>query len=95
MVSLTDRIMSLEAGLDDLQSGIEAGSRTVVSLREHVKKVDRELSTSMKTARNVETLIRHARDLQECLRDQRLAMRELRHAMARLRAELKATRQRP
>jgi len=90
MVTLDTRFNGVEASLDDLQSGIEAGSRTVVSLRKDAVRADRLLSTSLRTAHAAGTLVRHARELQACLRDQREAMRELRHTMNALRLEMKA-----
>ena len=90
MVTLATRFNGVEAGLDDLQSGIEAGSRTVVSLRQDALRADRLLSTALRTAHAAGTLVRHTKQLQACLRDQRKAMRELRQTMATLRQELKA-----
>jgi hypothetical protein len=92
MVTLDTRFNGIEAGLDDLQSGIEAGSRTVVSLRRDAARADRLLSTTFHTAHAAGTLVHHAKELQACLRDQRQAMLELRHAMDQLRQELRAMR---
>jgi len=90
MVTLATRFSGVEAGLDDLQSGIEAGSRTVVSLRKDAVRADRLLSTALRTAHAAGTLVRHTKELQACLRDQQKAMRELRQTMADLRQQLKA-----
>ena len=92
MVTLDTRFNGVEAGLDDLQSGIEAGSRTVVSLRKDAVYADRLLSTALHTAHAAGTLVRHAKELEACLRDQRKAMRELRHTMDALRQEMRAMR---
>jgi predicted RNase H-like nuclease (RuvC/YqgF family) len=92
MVTLDTRFTGVEASLDDLQSGIEAGSRTVVSLRKDAVRADRLLSTALRTAHAAGTLVRHAKELQACLRDQRQAMIELRHTMDELRQELQAMR---
>jgi predicted RNase H-like nuclease (RuvC/YqgF family) len=92
MITLDTRFSGVEAGLDDLQSGIEAGSRTVVSLRKDAVRADRLLSTALRTAHASGTLVRHTKELQACLRDQQKAMQELRQTMAELRQELKAMR---
>ena len=92
MVTLDTRLNGVEAGLDDLQSGIEAGARTIVSLRKDAVRADRLLSTALQTAHAAGTLVRHTKELQACLRDQRQAMIELRHTMGELRQELKAMR---
>jgi predicted RNase H-like nuclease (RuvC/YqgF family) len=92
MMTLDTRFNGVEAGLDDLQSGIEAGSRTVVSLREDAVRADRLLSTALCTAHAAGSLVRHTKELQACLRDQQKAMRELRQTMADLRQEMKAMR---
>jgi predicted phage tail protein len=65
-----------------------------VSLRKDAVRADRLLSTALQTAHGAGTLVRHAKELQACLRDQRQAMRELRHTMADLRQELTAMRRR-
>jgi hypothetical protein len=59
MVTLATRFNGVEAGLDDLQSGIEAGSRTVESLRQDALRADRLLSTALRTAHAAGTLAGH------------------------------------
>jgi hypothetical protein len=92
MVTLDARFNGVETSLDDLQSGIEAGSRTVASLRKDAVRAERLLSTTFHTAHVAGTLVHHAKELQACLRDQRQAMLELRHMMDQLRQELRAMR---
>jgi hypothetical protein len=80
---------AIEANLDDLQSGLEAGSRVVGHIQKSAVKVDDLLARQLATAHLAGSLVREARELTECLNDQRAALVELRTSMTRLRAELK------
>jgi len=94
MTVLTDRMTSLEVGLDDLQSGIEAGSRAATSLRDTAVTLDHMVSAQLKAADLAGSLVHRAENLRACLKDQRAALREMRHNLALLRVEMQALRQR-
>jgi hypothetical protein len=82
-----DRLKGINANLDDLQAGIEGGSRAAGG-------VSRDIATINGTAVEcvdgdvVGSLKRHAHDVESCADHQRGAMRELRQNMARLQREL-------
>jgi len=78
----------INASLDDLQSGVEACSRAAVALHTNAAGFG-EILKRIKTVPLIGLLVKRAADLQACARDQRGALRELRHAIARLQAELK------
>ena len=83
-MKLRDRIAGIEANLDDLQAGIEAGSRAADTLQADTAKCNGLLNKPL-----LRTVVRHVKDLQACARDQREAMQELREGIARLQQELK------
>jgi len=83
-VKLRDRMATLDANLDDLQSGIEACSRAADTLRTDTTKFNGLLKSPLLRA-----VVRHVKDLQALSRDQRAAMRELREGLFQLRQELK------
>lgn len=87
-VTLHERIGVIETNLDDLQSGLEAESRAIVSMQDDVHRVDEALGRGIETAHLAGSLLHKARTLRTCLNDQRDALRELRQNMARLRHEL-------
>ena len=82
-MNLRDRIASIGANLDDLQAGIEAGSRAAHSLQTDTTKFD-----GLPAAPLLRALVEHVKDLQECARDQRAALQELRDGISRLQREL-------
>jgi hypothetical protein len=84
-VKLKSRMAAIGANLDDLQAGIEAGSRAAETLQTDTTKFNGPLN-SEPLLRDV---VRHVKDLQACARDQREAMQELREGIARLQQELK------
>jgi len=94
MTAIRDRIGTLEVGLDDLQSGIEAGTRTATALQKEAATLDDLVGNQLKMAEAVGAVVRRSAELRACLRDQREALRELRENMVLLRAELHLARQR-
>ena len=85
-MKLTDRLIAIDANLDDLQAGIEAGSRAASTLRND--------TSQFKAGVNMELLyaiVRHVEQLQACAREQRIAVLELRDGISRLRRELRRT----
>ena len=87
-MNLTDRMAGIDANLDDLQSGGEASSRSAAALRTESAKLETILK-QVKNAPLIATLLRHAADVQQCARDQRAVLQELRDALGKLRLELK------
>ena len=87
--SIHDRIDVIETNLDDLQSGLEAESRAISSVRDDAARVDQLLTNKLRTASLIGSLVRNTRELVMCLRDQRAALAEARENMARLRAEVR------
>ena len=77
---LTDTLASIDANIDDLQSGVEACSRTAKSIQSE--------SDGQSIHGQSASLSRRAAELQACTRDQREALRELRDNVARLRRHL-------
>jgi len=74
----------IDANLDDLQSGIEAGSRAADTLQTDTTKFDGVVNAPL-----LRDVVRHVKDLQGCADDQRAAMHELREGITRLQQELK------
>ena len=85
---LRDRLASIDANLDDVQSGAEACSRTARTLIADTSRLDGHLKGPIGQA-----LTRHLKDLQACVRDQRTALRGLRASLALLRDELAVSKQ--
>jgi hypothetical protein len=83
-VTLRDRFAGINANLDDLQAGIEAGSRAADTLQTDTTKFDGALKAPLHRA-----VVRHVKDLQACALEQRAAMQELRDGISRLQRELK------
>ena len=81
---LKARMAGIAANLDDLQSGIEAGSRAADTLQTDTTKFSGLLNAPLLRAG-----VRHVKNLQACARDQRVAMQELREGISRLQQELK------
>jgi hypothetical protein len=82
-VNLKNRLAAIDVNLDDLQSGIEAGSRTAHTLRADTTKLN-----GLRTDPVIRNVVRHVEDLQACVRDQRAAMQELRDGVTRLQKDL-------
>jgi hypothetical protein len=87
-MNLTDRMAGIDASLDDLQSGVEASSRAAGALRTESAKLEAILK-QVKNAPLAATLLRHAADVQQCAREQRAVLQDLRDALRKLRLELK------
>ena|SRR2546428_3252633 len=85
---LSDRLTGIDTNLDDLQSGVDAGSREADHIRRTVASIDRLQLVALESADLIRTLVRHAAELQACVQDQRAALQELRNAVAQLREEL-------
>jgi hypothetical protein len=75
---------AIAANLDDLQSGMEASSRTTNALQSDTMKLDGHLRGGL-----LRSVLRHVKHLQACAREQRAAMQELREGITRLQQELK------
>jgi predicted AlkP superfamily phosphohydrolase/phosphomutase len=87
-VNLKDRMAGIDANLDDLQSGIEASTRTADVLHSDAAGFAQTLKY-IKNAPVIESLVRRAAELQVSARDQRGVIQELREAITRLQEELK------
>ena len=87
-MELRNRMTGIETNLDDLQSGVDAGSREAGHIEKTAASIDRRQLQRLESADLMGTLIDHVKELQACVRDQRAALHELRHAVVRLRAEL-------
>jgi ABC-type transporter Mla subunit MlaD len=74
---------TIDANLDDLQSGIEASSRAADILQADTTKFNGLLNAPLLRA-----VAQHVKDLQACARHQEAAMHELRDGIARLQQEL-------
>ena len=79
----------IDANLDDLQSGVEACTRSAHTIQRDAAAVDRQVSQLIEHADLIGLLVRRAKELQTCALDQSGALRELRQNVALLRAELK------
>jgi len=77
-VSVRDRLIGIDTNLDDLQSGVEAGSREADRIQKTATRFERLERRSLESAHLLGTMARHVKDLQLCMRDQRAAMDELR-----------------
>ena len=87
-MSVRDRLTGIDTTLDDLQSGVEAGSREADQIQKTASRIERLQLKTLESADLLGTLVRHVKELQVCVRDQREAMDELRATVARLRSEL-------
>ena len=87
-MSLRDRLTGLDTNLDDLQSGVDAGSREADHIQRAAAGIEQLQLKTLESADLLGRLVRHAKALQACVRDQRAAMEELRTTVARLRGEL-------
>jgi hypothetical protein len=83
-VKLSDRLIAIDANLDDLQAGIEAGSRAARTLRSDTSQFRGGVNTAL-----LHAIVRHVEQLQACAREQRIAMLELRDGISRLRSEIR------
>ena len=75
-VSLRDQLTGIDANLDDLESGVDAGSREADHIRQTAAKIERLQLKALESADLLGRLVRHAQELQICVRDQREAMQE-------------------
>jgi hypothetical protein len=87
-VGLSDRLTGIDTNLDDLQSGLDAGSREADRIQKAAASIEQLQLEPLAGARLVGSLVRHTRELQACVRDQRAALQELRTTVAQLRNEL-------
>jgi len=83
-VNLRNRMAGIDANLDDLQAGVEASSRAADILQRDTTKFNGGLKAPLLRA-----VLRHVKELQECTRDQRAALQELRDGVSRLQQELR------
>lgn len=83
-MNLRDRMANIDANLDDLQSGVEAGSRAADALL-----IDTTRFNGLLKAPLLRSVVRQVKKLQACARDQRAALQELRDSIGRLQQELK------
>jgi len=79
-----ERFVSINANLDDLQSGVEGGCRAADSVRRDAA----AMNGSPPDSNLLRSLTEHAIELETCTSHQRGAMRELRQNIARLAREL-------
>jgi hypothetical protein len=77
----------IDANIDDVQAGAEACSRAADTLNADTAKFNSLLKAPL-----LRSVVRHVKELQANVRDQRTALRELRNSVARLREELKVAR---
>jgi hypothetical protein len=77
----------IDANIDDVQAGAEACSRAANTLIEDTSKFNGLLKDPL-----LRSVMRHVKELHACARDQRKALQELRHSVARLREELAVAR---
>jgi hypothetical protein len=82
-VKISDRLAGIYTNLDDLQAAVEALSRAADLLRSDTTKFDGLLKEPLLRA-----VVRHVKEVQECARDQRAALEELRDGISRLQREL-------
>jgi hypothetical protein len=87
-VGLRDRLTGIDTNLDDLQSGVDAGSREADRIQNAAVSIEQLRLEPRAGAELVGSLVRHTRELQACVRDQRAALQELRATVAQLRVEL-------
>jgi hypothetical protein len=89
-----DRLASINANLEDLQAGIEAGSRAADGVCRDVAAIN---GTAVQFADGgvIGSLSRHAQEVEACASHQRGAMRELRENLAQLGRELNGAIHRP
>jgi small ligand-binding sensory domain FIST len=90
-VSLRDQLTGIDANLDDLESGVDAGSREADHIRQTSARIERLQIKALESADLLGRLVRHATELQICVRDQRAALQELRTTVARLHDEVKGS----
>ena len=83
-MKLKHRMAGIDANLDDLEAGIQAGSRVADALQTDTTRFNGLLNAPLLRA-----VVRRVKDLRACGRDQRAAMQELREGIARLQQELK------
>ena len=87
-VSLRDRLTGIDTNLDDLESGVDAGSREADHIQKAAAGIERLQLKTFESADLLGRLVRHAKQLQACMRDQKDALQELRNTVARLHDEL-------
>ena len=87
-MSLKDRLTGICTNLDDLESGVDAGSREADRIQKTAARIERLQLKTLESAALLGTLARQVKELQSCVRDQRAAMDELRETVIRLRTEL-------
>jgi predicted RNase H-like nuclease (RuvC/YqgF family) len=75
----------IEAHLDDLQSEIEAGGRTLTKLRNDASQIDSLMAAHLRHAAVTGDLIYQIKQLTRSLAQQRATLRELRMEMLKLR----------
>jgi hypothetical protein len=85
---IRNRLTGIETNLDDLQAGVDAGLREVRRFQKTAGSMDRLGPKPLASADRAGSLVRHARALEACVRDQRGALHELRAAVAHLRNEM-------
>jgi hypothetical protein len=87
VANLEQRIASITANLDDLQSGLEACTRAADILQADTAKLNGLVGAPLRRS-----VARHVKEMRACARDQRAALRELRESIANLRKELQSRR---
>jgi hypothetical protein len=86
-VNLKNRLAGIDATIDDLQSAVEASSRTADALHSDAAGFSQILKW-IKDAPAIESVVRRAAELQVSVRDQGGVIQDLREAVTRLQEEL-------
>lgn len=73
----------IDVNLDDLQAAIEAGTRAAATLHSDTMRFDGRFNASL-----ARELVQRVERLQACVRDQHVALQELREGIRRLREAL-------
>ena len=82
------RLASIATSLDDLESGMDASGRSAAAIQRDASALDRRVIAAAQSAPLVDSLLRHAKNIQVCARDQRELVRQLRTALGKLHEEL-------
>jgi hypothetical protein len=91
-LNLRNRLTGIDTNLDDLQAGVDASWREAGHLGKAAVSIDRLHLRAVDFNVLASAIVRHAKELESCVRDQRAAIQELRKAVTRLRDELTRSR---
>ena len=88
---VNDRLTAIDTNLDDLESCVDAATREAGYIDRAAASLGRLQIESIESGDVAGSLIRHAKELLACVKDQRTALEELRRAHNHLRDELAAS----